>query len=631
MLRMFVDTLIILIALVAAVFLRIETLFFLSKPEFLACLLLVSLATISLFARIGLYRSFARYVSTDVAILVSMGSGFSALTLLATSLMLVSFIPWTVAVIYAALLFIFVCGSRFIIRAFIRMAGSHKRLNLAVYGAGEAGAQILQLLRTSPDYKVRMLIDDNPKVRGKEIFGIRIMNFIEAEKKFEDFEIDTVLLAMPNIGSSARRKIFDRINKHKLEVKTIPSFASLINGSAKITEFKDVAIEDLLGRNSVAPLPTLMGKNISGKTVLVTGAGGSIGSELCRQIIQLKPQKLLLLDVSELATYTISEEIKSQSAELRVETVSLVGSVLDRPFIAATMRNHRIDTIYHAAAYKHVPLMEQNIIQAVKNNTLGTIVLAEEAVRVGVASFTLVSTDKAVNPTNIMGASKRLAERACQMMGIEQTKTRFSLVRFGNVLGSSGSVLPLFKKQIAAGGPLTLTHPNVTRYFMTIGEAVQLVLQASSLAKNSEVFVLDMGRPVKIKDLALNIVQLSGLKPYLEGEGDVAESEGDIVIRITGLRPGEKMHEELSYGDNLVGTEHPRIMTVNEDVMAAKEMRIVAARLETLIADEDELGLMEILHEFGNYHCEASKQNPTAETQVLKTDSKVVPMLNKGG
>ena len=629
-LQIFFDALIILIALTAAVFLRIETLFFLAQPEFITCFAFVLFPTIFLFARMGLYRAFMRYVSTEIAVLVALGSGFSALALLVTSLMLVSFIPWTVTVIYAALLFILVCGSRFIIRALFRMGGSRKRKKLAVYGAGEAGVQILQSLRTSPDYRVRMVIDDNPKIRGQEIFGLRIMSFAEAAKKFEDFEIDTVLLAMPSMGSAARRKIFARVNEYALEVKTIPPVASLINGTAKITEFKDVAIEDLLGRERVAPLPDLMGKNIAGKTVLVTGAGGSIGSELCRQIIQLKPQKLLLLDVSELAIYTISEEIEHHASKFGVELVSLVGSVQDRPFIAAAMRNHKIDTIYHAAAYKHVPLMEQNILQAVKNNTLGTMVLAEEAVRAGVASFTLVSTDKAVNPTNIMGASKRLAERVCQMMGIEQTKTRFSVVRFGNVLGSSGSVVPLFKKQIAAGGPLTLTHPDVTRYFMTIGEAVQLVIQASSLAKGSEVFVLDMGRPVKIRDLAFKMVQLSGLKPYLEGEGDAAENEGDIAVQITGLRPGEKMYEELTYGDNLVGTAHPRIMTVNEAAMTAKEMRIVAERLGALVAAEDQLGLTHTMTEIADYTPDETVTASTAEAQSQILASKIVPLAVPG-
>lgn len=621
-LKICVDALMILIALTAAIFLRIETLFFIKELEFITCFAFVLFPTIFLFARIGLYRAFMRYVSTEIAVLVALGSGFSALALLVTSLMLVSFIPWTVTVIYAALLFILVCGSRFIIRALFRMSGSRKRKKLAVYGAGEAGAQILQSLRTSPDYRVRMVIDDNPKIRGQEIFGLRIISFAEAAKKFEDFEIDTVLLAMPSMGSAARRKIFARVNEHELEVKTIPSLASLINGSAKITEFKDVAIEDLLGRERVAPLSDLMEKNIVGKTVLVTGAGGSIGSELCRQIIQLKPQKLLLLDVSELAIYTISGEVGHNASKFGVELVSLVGPVQDRPFIAAAMRSHKVDTIYHAAAYKHVPLMEQNILQAVKNNTLGTMVLAEEAVRAGVATFTLVSTDKAVNPTNIMGASKRLAERVCQMMNHHQKNTRFSMVRFGNVLGSSGSVVPLFKKQIAEGGPLTLTHPDVTRYFMTIGEAVQLVIQASSLAKGSEVFVLDMGRPVKIIDLAFKMVQLSGLKPYLEGVGDADDNEGDIAVRITGLRSGEKMYEELSHSNNLVGTAHPRIMKVTDAAMTAKEMRIVVERLGALVEAEDRAGLIELLVEIADYLPENADTAAIAETQISLTAGK---------
>ena len=629
-LQIFFDALIILIAITAAVFLRIETLVFAAQPEFITCISFVLFPTIFLFAKLGLYRAFMRYVSIEVAVLAALGSGFSALALLLASLMLAPFIPWTVAVIYAALLFILICASRFIIRALFRMGGSHKRRKLAVYGAGEAGAQILQSLRTSPNYLVRMVIDDNPKIHGQEIFGLRIMSFDEAAKKFEDLKIDTVLLAMPSVGSTAHQKIFARVNEHALDVKTIPPVASLINGSAKITEFKDMAIEDLLGRERVAPQPDLMGKNIAGKTVLVTGAGGSIGSELCRQMINLKPKKLLLCDVSELAIYTISEEIKRRASKFEVELVLLVGSVQDRSFVEAAMRSQKIDTIYHAAAYKHVPLMEQNILQAVKNNTLGTMVLAGEAVSAGVASFTLVSTDKAVNPTNIMGASKRLAERVCMMMGIEQSGTRFSVVRFGNVLGSSGSVVPLFKQQIASGGPITLTHTDVTRYFMTISEAVQLVIQASSLAKGNEVFVLDMGRPVKIRDLAFKMVQLSGLKPYLEGEGDLAENEGGIAVRITGLRPGEKMYEELTFNNNLVGTAHPRIMTVSEAVMTATEMRNVADRLERLITAGDHAGLIKLLIETAEYLPGQTEPDATAEAQLSEKNSKVLPMPMKG-
>ena len=629
-LQMGFDGLAVFLALTIAMLLRLESFSFLKQSDFFVSFVLILFPTIFVFAALGLYRAFMRYVSTEIAVLVALGSSFSAVLVITAKLLLAPFIPWSIPIIYAALLFIAVTGSRFMLRSLFRAGGIRRRKYLAIYGAGAAGAQIVQSLKSSSDYQVRMIIDDKPKLQGQRLFGLPILSFEEAAKHFGKFEIDTVLVAIPNAGFVTWQKIVSNVSDYSLEIKTIPSLASLIDGSAKITEFKDVAIEDLLGREKVDPLPELLGKNITGKTVLVTGAGGSIGSELCRQIIQLKPQKLLMMDVSELAIYTITEEIEPHASKFKVELVSLVGSVQDRPFIAAAMRNHKIDTIYHAAAYKHVPLMEQNILQAVKNNTLGTMVLAEEAVRARVASFTLVSTDKAVNPTNIMGASKRLAERVCQMMGIEQTKTRFSVVRFGNVLGSSGSVVPLFKKQIAAGGPLTLTHPDVTRYFMTIGEAVQLVIQASSLAKGSEVFVLDMGRPVKIRDLAFKMVQLSGLKPYLEGEGDAAENDGDIAVRITGLRPGEKMYEELSYGDNLVGTAHPRIMKVSEAAMTAQEMRIVAERLGALVAAEDQLGLAQTMTEIADYTPDETFTASTADAQSQILASKIVPLAVPG-
>ena len=412
-------------------------------------------------------------------------------------------------------------------------------------------------------------------------------------------EVDILLLAMPSASFAARQNIIAKINKHALEVKTIPTVDNLIDGSAPITEFKDIAIEDLLGREPVDPIPELLSKNISGKTVLVTGAGGSIGSELCRQIINLYPKKLLILDISELGIYNISSELEQQAKKIGVQIFNLIGSVQDQNFIASIFNKYNIETIFHAAAYKHVPLMELNPIQAIKNNSMGTLILAKEAVIAKVTNFTLISTDKAVNPSNIMGASKRLAERICQAMNIEQTFTKFSIVRFGNVLGSSGSVVPLFKKQIASGGPITLTHPEVTRYFMTIGEAVQLVIQSSSLVNEGKLFVLDMGTPIKIKDLAFKMIQLTGLRPYLDS--DQAKVKGDILVRVTGLRPGEKLFEELSYGKNLSGTSHPRIMTVNEMPIKLKDMRILIERLIKLSKEENLDELIKYLIQIADY------------------------------
>ena len=618
-LQVSLDAVVIFLSLVSAVLLRTETIRFLNNSEFFTGSVIILCGTLFAFARIGLYRAFTRYLSSETAVLIAAGTAISAVLLLLIKLILLPLIPWPVVIIFFSLSFIGLCGSRFLLRAAFRIGIPGQRKNLAVYGAGKVGVQILQSLKGSPEYRARIVIDDDPQLQGKQLFGVRIMGLDEAAKHFERFNIDTVLLAISNASFSERKQIIDQISNHTLNVKSIPSVDNVIENSVGINDFKDVAIEELLGRDSIVPLPDLLGKNTTNKTVLVTGAGGSIGSELCRQIMELKPERLLMLDLSELATYTTLAELEATANQLEVDLVPLIGSVQDRAFISDALATHQVDTIYHAAAYKHVPLMEANVVQAIKNNTLGTLVLAEEAVQAAVASFTLISTDKAVNPTNVMGASKRLAERICQMISFNQTKSRFSIVRFGNVLGSSGSVVPLFKKQIATGGPVTLTHQDVTRYFMTITEAVQLVIQASSLADGGEVFVLDMGKPIKIKDLAFKMIQLSGLKPVMEG--DSFKGSQDIKVQVTGLRPGEKMFEELSYGKNLIGTAHPRIMRVAEEAPSSQQTHEAINQLKIMIKSQTTDGLIEVMTNFANYnpdtrHTVCGKKITTAQSNA---------------
>jgi len=403
---------------------------------------------------------------------------------------------------------------------------------------------------------------------------------------------------MPSLNFIERQKIISNLNQYSVQVKTIPPIESLIKGSYELRNFKDISIDDLLGRQSIEPITELLSKNINSKSVLVTGAGGSIGSEICRQIINLKPRELLILDVSELAIYQIDTELQLKKQEVGLNIYKYIGSVQDQLFIANIFKHHKIDTIYHAAAYKHVHLMEINVIEAVKNNTLGTMILADAALRAGVKSFTLISTDKAVNPTNIMGASKRMAELICQSLSQTDSLTKFSIVRFGNVLGSSGSVVPLFKKQIEAGGPITLSHPDITRFFMSIKEAVELVIQSSSMSEGGEIFILDMGEAVKIKDLALKMVKLVGLRPYFKTD---TTRRGDILIHITNLRPGEKMHEELSYGSKYNATLHPRIMTVNEKITLSNNIRTHIKNLNLLLDAHDYDGLIKFLVEYANY------------------------------
>ena len=623
------DALAIFIAFVGAIFLRFENIRLLEDREFFISYLLILLPTLLIFAKMGLYRAFLRYVSTEIAVLVGLGSFLSAVFMILNKFWLAPIMPLTVPIIYSALLFIIVTGSRFTLRAMIRTNSLKKLKNISIYGAGAAGAQLLQSLASSSDYQVQMIIDDNPSIQGQRLYGLRIMSFEEASKNFKSFGVEIMLLAMPSASFSARQHIISKVNDYALQVKTIPGITSIIDGSAQITEFKDIAIEDLLGRQSIDTNLKPLNKNILSKTVLVTGAGGSIGSELCRQIIELKPKVLILFDISELAIYTIVSELEKYSERYSFTLIPLVGSVQDKSLVSTMLKNYNVDTIYHAAAYKHVPLMELNEIQSIKNNTIGTLVIAKEAVIAKVNNFTFISTDKAVNPSNIMGASKRLAERVCHTMNIEQSVTRFSVVRFGNVLGSSGSVVPLFQKQIAAGGPVTLTHPDVIRYFMTVGEAVQLVIKASTLTKGGDVYVLDMGVPVKIKDLAFKMIYLSGLRPYMES--DSFNNEGDIAVRITGLRSGEKMYEELSYAKDLIGTSHPRIMTMNEKIMKPDEMLILIRQLETVIKMKDFEGLLSILIEFANYNpnkATMAKRKNSFQMGIKKLENnKVVSML----
>ncbi|MDB2683579.1 polysaccharide biosynthesis protein [Alphaproteobacteria bacterium] len=594
------DSLAIFCSLTAAMFLRTETLNFLKEPTFLISYLIILIPTIMLFLHMGLYRSFMRYVSTEIALLVAIGSCTSGIFLIILKITLAQFIPWSTPIIFCALLFIIVTALRFILRALFRFTTKKNQKCVAIYGAGAAGVQLIQSLGLNSNFHVQMILDDNPNLHGQSLYGLKIISFEEALQNADFKEIDILLLAMPSANLVEQQKIIAKANSYSLEVKSIPDITSLIKGEAQITEFKNIEIEDLLGRERVNPLPNLMSKNIESKSVMVTGAGGSIGSELCRQIVTLNPKTLILFDISEIGIYSIYSELEQKVNDLNLKIIPLIGSVQDRYFLRAFFENQKVDTIYHAAAYKHVPLMEQNMIQSIKNNSIGSMIIAEEAIYAKIKTFTLVSTDKAVNPSNIMGASKRLAEKICQTMNLKQSKTRFSIVRFGNVLGSSGSVVPLFKKQIAEGGPISLTHPEVTRYFMTISEAVQLVIQASSLAnKEGEVFVLDMGMPVKIKDLAFKMVQLLGLIPFIEN--DDYSKKGDIPIKITGLRPGEKMYEELSYNRNLQGTIHPRIMTVNETPINSTNFKHLINQLQNLINEYDYKGLIEFLSKNADY------------------------------
>ena len=519
---------------------------------------------IPIFIRLGLYRAVIRFMEDRVVFVVAGGVTLSVVLLAAlVALTHAPMFSRGVLGIYWLLAIVYVGMTRFLARSYFlraeRKQDSRKRV--AIYGAGRSGTQLLYALRAGREYLPVVFFDDKTEIQQTEVAGLRVLS----PDRLPDFllakEIDEVLLAIPSVGRARRVEIINRLEQLNCKVRLVPSMSELVSGNLSVDAVRAVEIEDLLGRDTVEPDLALLSRCISGKVVLVSGAGGSIGSELCRQILRLQPLRLVLMELSEFALYTIEQELLLLCSrfKLQVEIVPLLGSVIHRQRNERIMKSFGVNTVYHAAAYKHVPLVEHNPVEGVRNNSVGTRRMAEAALAAGVETFVLISTDKAVRPTNVMGASKRLSELILQGLSRQGGVTRFCMVRFGNVLGSSGSVVPLFRRQIAAGGPITVTHPDITRYFMTIPEAAQLVIQAGSMGLGGEVFVLDMGRPVRIIDLATRMIRLSGMTVLNE-----ENPEGDIAIEIVGLRPGEKLYEGLLIGDNVEGTSHPLIMRAYE-------------------------------------------------------------------
>ena len=550
---------------------------------------------IPLFVMNGMYRAIFRFVGRNalMAVVQSIGIYGLAYALLFTVIG-VNGVPRSIGVSQPLMLFIAVGGSRAFVRYWLGGLYSHilqqkKSTSLLIYGAGAAGRQLVVTMRGMIDKRVVGFLDDNQQLQGNYVNGLEVFNPAELSSVIKEKSVREILLALPATDRTRRNEILHYLLQHPVHVRTLPSVSNLLNGRVRIEDLQELDIEDLLGRDPVTPEACLLNQNTRNKTVLVTGAGGSIGSELCRQILKCAPCHLLLVERNEFALYTIYEELRGVA--IGTELVPLLASAGDRHRMDEIMSTWRPETVYHAAAYKHVPLVEHNPGEGLKNNVWGTWTCAHAALAHGVERFILISTDKAVRPTNIMGASKRLAELVLQgLSGLDKgvggegapmagARTCFSMVRFGNVLGSSGSVVPLFRKQIKSGGPITLTHPEITRYFMTIPEAAQLVIQAGAMAQGGDVFVLDMGQPVRIIDLARRMVALSGLTLR-----DHEHSHGDIEIEITGLRPGEKLYEELLIGDDPNPTNHPRIMKAQE---AAIPWRVLERKLKDLYAALD--------------------------------------------
>lgn len=563
------DVVIVPLALWSALVLKAGGLNF--GPIHLSELFVVSvLSSVPIFVRLGLYRAVVRYFGVSALLAVAAGVALSVLTLALVDRYLGSNqLDLSVLGIYWALATVYVGASRMIMRyVFHRQAGREAE-RVVIYGAGGAGAQLCAALMGGRDWWPVAFIDDKRALHGSLIHGVEVFGPEDLATLVRSRRVRGVLLAIPSASRRRKQEILTMLEPHGLHVRTIPDLADIVAGRASLSEVREVDVADLLGRDQVPPDPKLFDACIRGKSVLVTGAGGSIGSELCRQIAKLKPSRLVLYETNELALYQIDMELRAlmERDEVNIPLCSLLGNAHHRDRVLDVMSTYRVQTVYHAAAYKHVPIVEQNVIEGIHNNVLSTWNTAEAAHEAGVETFVLVSTDKAVNPTNVMGATKRVAEIILQGMQQRTSKTRFCMVRFGNVLASSGSVVPRFYEQIRRGGPITVTHPDVTRYFMTIPEAAQLVIQAGSMARGGDVFVLDMGKPVKIADLARRMVNLMGLTVR-----DDMNPDGDIEIAFTGLRPAEKLYEELLIGSNVSGTDHPMIMRAVEHALPWEEV-----------------------------------------------------------
>ncbi|CAM3883939.1 polysaccharide biosynthesis protein [Pseudomonas wadenswilerensis] len=551
------------------------------------------IVAIPLFVRFGMYRAVMRYFGNDALIAIGKAVSLSALILALVVYWYSNHqnvVPRSIIFNYWWLSLVLIGGLRLAMRHYFLgdwfAAAQHvpftRRddglLKVAVYGAGAAGNQLVAALRLAKVMRPVAFIDDDVSIADRVISGLHVFAPKDIQQMLDLTGAQEVLLAIPSSARGRRREILDFLERFPIHVRSVPGFMDLASGRVKVDDIQEVDVADLLGRDPVPAQPELLQRCIAGQTILVTGAGGSIGSELCRQILMLGPITLILFEHSEYNLYSILSELEQRVSResLSVRLLPILGSVRNQHQLYEVMRTWHVDTVYHAAAYKHVPMVEHNIAEGVLNNVIGTLNTAQAALQVGVSNFVLISTDKAVRPTNVMGSTKRLAEMTLQALSCELApvlfgdshkvsqvnKTRFTMVRFGNVLGSSGSVIPLFHKQIKAGGPLTVTHPKITRYFMTIPEAAQLVIQAGSMGRGGDVFVLDMGEPVRIVELAEKMIHLSGLSVRSE-----KSPRGDIAIEFSGLRPGEKLYEELLIGDNVVATQHPMIMSANEDYL----------------------------------------------------------------
>ena len=618
LIMIFTDSMLLILVLFAAYSIRLSYWHF-PKDDTIRLILIAPIIGIPIFSKLGLYHSVIRYI--DLKLLWSLVQAVSLYALIwgmigffvqADSIkergFNVDVVPRSVIVINWLLALLAIGGirivARFILSENVKFSIFNyefksrienidsKKSRVLIYGAGNAGVQLYRALNNTNQLHPVGFIDDNKELQDNTISGLKVFSQNDIENLINKLKVDEVLIAIPSASRSDRFRIIDKLERHPVIVRTLPGLTDLAQGKVKIDDLLQVSIKDLLGRKSVEPNELLLGKNITNKTVVVTGAGGSIGSELCRQIAFLKPKALILFERNELALYAVDEELNNLEAYHSFKIYPILGSVTNKIRLKNLLKHFDVDTIYHAAAYKHVPMVEFNNTEGVENNIFGTFNCATAAIDSGVKNFVLISTDKAVRPTNTMGATKRVAELILQALSVRQNRTTFSMVRFGNVLGSSGSVIPLFKKQIIEGGPVTVTDKKIIRYFMTVNEAVELTIQAGAMGTGGDVFVLDMGKPVKIKELAEKLIRLSGLKVR-----DEINPTGDIEIKYTGLRAGEKLYEELLIGDNVSETENPLIMRAKEDKYDWDKLKLMLDKLVLANDGYDHKSVREILIE----------------------------------
>ena len=550
-------------------------------PLWFAVVSVLGLTSLWIF---GIYHAVIRSFNENLILRLALATILVVVALYVLSYAHLALIPMSIPLMFGFLLFAWVWGSRAFIRFLVGYAlSSHiPKIRVAIYGAGSAGQQMATALHRSPHYLPVCFLDDQPNLQGQVVTGLKVYSPKQLIALGEKYAINEVLLAIPSMNKQQKIEIIKSIEPIFAKVREVPSLEHLVDGQLQVSDIREVDIVDLLGRDPVPPKYDLLDKNITDKVVMVTGAGGSIGSELCRQIIKRQPKLLILFEQSEFSLYSIEKELSVLYLD---KVIPILGTVLNQDKLIRVMTQYAVQTVYHAAAYKHVPLVESNPIEGLRNNSVGTAKSLNAAVMSQVETFVLISTDKAVRPTNVMGASKRIAELYCQAIAAQTSKTKISIVRFGNVLGSSGSVVPLFKQQIAKGGPITVTHPEVTRYFMTIPEAALLVIQAGAMGQGGDVFLLDMGESVKIRELAAQMVRLSGLKLKQH-----PEDEGDIEIQYTGLRPGEKLYEELLIDQsNVQPTSHERIVKSFEKQFSLDEIQSLLAKLQDNFTHQDEL------------------------------------------